>query len=85
MHVRRRRASAATIARVARCSVVMEHRGVPYQVVQTASPNGFKWTVQLDATRIKSGLCLSKGNAIFTAMRVIDAALGADDPKIIPE
>jgi hypothetical protein len=55
----------------------MEHRGIPYQVVQTtASPTGYRWTVQLDADRIKTGTSSSKGNAIFQAVRAIDKAVG---------
>jgi hypothetical protein len=28
----------------------MEHKGIQYQVVQTANPTGFRWTVRLDET-----------------------------------
>jgi hypothetical protein len=52
----------------------MEHRGFHYQVVQTANPNGYRWTVQLDATREKTGTSYSKGNAIFKAICVIEKA-----------
>jgi hypothetical protein len=49
----------------------MEHRGIPYQIVQTASP-----TVQLDDIWTKTGTSFSKGNAIFQAITAIDKALG---------
>jgi hypothetical protein len=55
----------------------VEHKGIPYQVVQTASPTGFLWTVQLDETRTKTGTASSKGNAIFQAVCVIDKAIRA--------
>jgi deoxyribose-phosphate aldolase len=54
----------------------MKHRGIPYQVVQTASPTGYRWTVQLDADHVKAGTSSSKGNAIFEAVRTIDKAIG---------
>jgi hypothetical protein len=53
----------------------MEHKGIPYRIVQTACPTGFKWTVELDANRIKAGFSFSKGNAILSAMRAIDRSL----------
>jgi hypothetical protein len=53
----------------------VEHKGIPYQVVQTASPTGFRWTVQLDSNRSKTGTSSSKGNAIFQAVCVIDKAI----------
>jgi hypothetical protein len=53
----------------------MEHRGMQYQVVQTASPTGWKWTVQLDGSRTKTGVSFSKTNAIFEATNAIEKAL----------
>jgi hypothetical protein len=43
-------------------------------VVQTANPTGFKWTVQLDANRVRSGDSYSREEAIRDAKRVIDKA-----------
>jgi hypothetical protein len=56
---------------------VMEHRGIEYQVVQTANPTGWRWTVYFDQVKDKTGTSFSKGNAIFNAVRAIDKALGA--------
>jgi hypothetical protein len=53
----------------------MEHRGIEYQIVQTACPTGWKWTVQLNEHRTKTGTSFSKGNAIFKAVNVIEVAL----------
>jgi hypothetical protein len=53
----------------------MEHKGIPYTVVQTASPTGFRWTVEMDAHKSKTGVCSSRGNAIFNAIRAIEKAL----------
>jgi hypothetical protein len=54
------------------------HRGIEYQVVQTANPNGFRWTVQLDSTRARTGTSSSKGNAIFKAVCLINAGVAKD-------
>jgi len=53
----------------------VEHKGIQYQVVQTANPTGFKWPVHLNENRTKTGVSTSKGNAIFSAVRAIDKAL----------
>ena len=53
----------------------MEYKGVQYQVVQTANPNGFRWTVLLDENRSRTGVARAKGTAIFHAVRFIDRAV----------
>jgi hypothetical protein len=53
----------------------MEHKGIQYQVVQTANPTGFRWTVQLDENKTKTGVAREKGSAIFQAVRFIDRAI----------
>jgi hypothetical protein len=55
----------------------IEHRGIQYQIVQTASPTGWKWTVQLDGGRTKTGLSCSEQYAIFDAANAIEKALSA--------
>jgi hypothetical protein len=55
----------------------MEHKGIQYQVVQTANPTGWKWTAQLDQGRTKTGVSSSKNSAIFDAVNAINKALGA--------
>jgi hypothetical protein len=50
----------------------MEHRGIQYQVVQTAYPTGWKWTVQLDEGRTKTGVSFSTQYAIFDATNAIE-------------
>jgi dsRNA-specific ribonuclease len=53
----------------------MEHKGIQYQVVQTANPTGFKWTVKLNENKTRTGISSSKRNAIFQAVRFIERAL----------
>jgi 3,4-dihydroxy-2-butanone 4-phosphate synthase len=55
----------------------MEHRGVQYQIVQTANPTGFKWTVHIDASRTRTGVSATMKSAIIDAQRKIDKALMA--------
>jgi hypothetical protein len=55
----------------------MEHNGVQYQVVETANPRGWKWTVQLAEGRTISGVSFSRGHAIFYAICAIELALSA--------
>jgi hypothetical protein len=55
----------------------MEHKGVQYQVVQTANPTGFKWIVYLDANRTKTGVSHTIKFAILDAQRKIDQFLKA--------
>ena len=55
----------------------MEHKGIQFSVVQTANPTGFRWSVQLDATRTRSGVSYSMKAAILDAQRKIDKELGS--------
>lgn len=53
----------------------MQYKGIEYQVVLTANPTGWKWTVQLDATRTRSGTSYSMKSAVLEAQRRIDKEL----------
>ena len=57
----------------------MEYKGIQYEVIQTANPTGWKWTVQLDGGRTKTGLSISREYAIFAATNAIEKALSASD------
>ena len=59
----------------------MEHNGISYQVVQTANPTGWKWTVSLPGQRIKTGDCFSRVRAIATAQKAIDKAIKTRLPE----
>ena len=58
----------------------MRYRDTEYQVVQTAAPTGWKWTVQLNDERIRMGSGYSRTHAIGLAQRAIDKALPAALP-----
>jgi len=53
----------------------MEYKGIQYQVVQTANPTGWKWTVQLDGGHIKTGVSFLREYAIYDATNAIEKAL----------
>jgi hypothetical protein len=53
----------------------MEHRGIPYQVVQTANPTGWKWTVNGLGQKAKTGTSFSRAAAERAAQRLIDKSL----------
>jgi hypothetical protein len=59
----------------------MQYRDIQFSVVQTANPTGFKWTVELDARRTRSGLSYSMKTAVLDAQRKIDKELGLEKPK----
>jgi hypothetical protein len=53
----------------------MEHKGIHYQVVETANLTGWTWTVQLAEGRTKTGVSCSRGHAIFYAINAIELTL----------
>jgi hypothetical protein len=59
----------------------MEYRGIQYQIVQTANPAGFKWTVQFDADRTKTGQSKLRRVAVIKAQRSIERELGPETLK----
>jgi hypothetical protein len=53
----------------------MQHKGVQYEVVETANPSGWKWTVQLADDRTKTGVSCSKAHAALYAINAIELTL----------
>jgi hypothetical protein len=47
----------------------MEHKGIEYQIVQTAHPTGWRWIVYLDDGQTKMGVSASRHYAIFDATK----------------
>jgi hypothetical protein len=52
----------------------MDHKGVRYEILQTANPTGWKWFVYLPNGKTKTGVSHSKGTALFRAFKAIDEA-----------
>jgi hypothetical protein len=59
----------------------MQYRNIEYQVVQTSSATGWKWTVQLDEERSRTGSGFNRTHAIGLAQRAIDKIL-QQNPRI---
>jgi hypothetical protein len=49
--------------------------------VRIGSPTGWKWTVQLDGGRTKTGVSFATQYAIFDATNAIEKALSASDKR----
>ena len=50
---------------------MLEHRGIQYQIVRTANPTGYKWTIYLDGNRTRSGTCRTTEDAVYEVKRCI--------------
>jgi hypothetical protein len=59
----------------------MDYKGIPYSVVQTANPTGWKWTVYIPGRRPKSGTATSRPVAIVHAEIAIENAIKVKSAK----
>ena len=53
----------------------MEHKTMQFEVVQSTNPCCWRWTVFLDATRILTGIALTRADAVLDAELAIENAL----------
>jgi|KBSMisStandDraft_5_1062788.scaffolds.fasta_scaffold94408_4 hypothetical protein len=60
----------------------MEYRNIEYQVVQTSSPTGWKWTVHIPGRRVRTGSSYNRASAIGLAHRAIDKLLMSETNTI---
>jgi len=60
----------------------MRHRDIEYEVVQTVSPTGWKWTFQIEGQQMKTGKAGSRAIAMVLAQAAIDKAIRV---KLSPE
>ena len=51
---------------------IMKYKGIEYQVVQTADPTGWKWTVSMDGRQPRTGEGYTRAAAIALAQLTID-------------
>jgi hypothetical protein len=54
---------------------VMEYKTIQFEVVETTNPYGWKWAVFLDATRTRTGIGLTRADAVLDAELVIEKVL----------
>jgi hypothetical protein len=53
----------------------MQHKTVQFEVVPTTNPCCWKWIVFLNATRMRTGIALTRADAVLDAEIAIDRAL----------
>ena len=53
----------------------MEHKAIQYEIIQTINPCCWKWIVFLDATRTRTGVALTRADAVLDAELAIEKAL----------
>ena len=62
----------------------MEYRDTEYQILQTANPTGWKWSVLFAGTHIRTGSAYKRAGAIALAQRAIDKFLTTGMKEIAP-
>lgn len=55
--------------------MAMEHKGVEFEVVQAPNSSCWKWTAFLDAIRMRTGVALTRADAVLDAELAIERAL----------
>jgi hypothetical protein len=53
----------------------MEYKAVQFEIVQTTNPCCWKWIVFLDEARTRTGIALTRADAVLDAECAIDKAL----------
>src|SRR4030095_15721920 len=43
-----------------RALFLMQHKGIPYRIVQTSNPTGWKWTIEIPGKPHKSGQAINR-------------------------
>lgn len=51
---------------------MMNYKGIEYQVVPTANPTGWKWTVSMDGRQPRTGEAYTRAAAVALAQLTID-------------
>jgi hypothetical protein len=53
----------------------MDHLGIEYSVVQTINPFGWEWSFEREGRSAKTGVALSREEAVAAVMRAIVQSL----------
>ena len=53
----------------------MEYKTIRFEVIETTNPYGWKWIVFLDLTKTRTGIGLTRADAVLDAEFAIDKAL----------
>ena len=54
----------------------MEYKGIRFEIVETTNPCRWKWIVFLTPTRMRTGVALTRADAVLDAESAIEEALG---------
>jgi hypothetical protein len=63
------------------CYLLMDHKGVRYELLQTLQPDGWKWVAHISHTQQTTGFNTSKDLAARAARRAIEKALAAEEKR----
>jgi hypothetical protein len=53
----------------------MEYKSIQFEIIETTNPYGWKWIVFLDANRTRTGIGLTRADAVLDAEVAIDKVL----------
>ena len=53
----------------------MEYKAIQFEIIQTTNPCCWEWVVFLDATRTRTGIALTRADAVLDAELTIEKAL----------
>jgi hypothetical protein len=63
--------------------MAMEYKSIQFELVQTTNPCCWKWIVFLDATRMRTGIALTRADAVLDAELAIDDTLQGSNERAI--
>ena len=52
----------------------MEYKAIQFEIIQTTNPCCWKWVVFLDATKTRTGIALTRADAVLDAEFAIEKA-----------
>ena len=53
----------------------MEYKAIQFEIIQTTNPCCWKWVVFLDATKTRTGIALTRADAVLDAESAIEKAV----------
>jgi hypothetical protein len=59
----------------------MEYKAIQFEIIQETNPFCWKWIVFLDAARMRTGIALTRADAVLDAEFTIDKALGPEETR----
>jgi hypothetical protein len=59
----------------------MEYKALQFEVIQMTNPGCWKWVIFLDATKTRTGIALTRADAVLDAEFAIEKALESGQLK----